>query len=62
MAKYDQDKIFLQRILDSVTKMRDELETRLEELDEQRDYLTHAIDALSVYEHVNSLSEVTENA
>lgn len=53
MAKYDQDKIFLQRIQESMIKTRDELDTRIEELNDQIDYLSNAINALSIYEHVN---------
>lgn len=53
--KYDQDRIFLQRIQESMVKTRDELETRIEELNDQIDYLGNAINALSVYEHVNPI-------
>ncbi len=60
MAKYDQDRIFLQRIKESMEKNREELETRLEELDDQIAYLANAINALSVYEHVNPVTTTPE--
>ena len=62
MASYAQDKIFLQRILETMQKTRDELEVRMDELDDQISYVTHAIDALSVYEHVNPVSKEVDNA
>lgn len=63
MAKYDEDRIFLQRIQEAMIKTRDELETRLDELNDQIVYLNNAVNALSVYEHVNPIvSEATENA
>lgn len=51
--RYAEDRIFLQRIQESMIKTRDELETRLEELDDQILYLEHSMLALEVYEHVS---------
>lgn len=57
--RYDQDKIFLQRIQESMIKTRDELETRLEELEDQIMYIEHSMLALEVYEHVAPAQPVT---
>lgn len=53
MAKYDQDRIFLERIRESMEKTLAELETRADELNDQIAYINNAINALSVYEYVN---------
>lgn len=70
MAKYDQDRIFLERIRESMTKTLAELETRVDELNDQIAYINNAINALSVYEYVNpsaslispATGEVIDNA
>ena len=59
MAKYDQDRIFLERIRESMEKTLAELETRADELNDQIAYLNHAISALSVYEYVSPSDAVT---
>ena len=56
MAAYEQDKIFLQRIRESMVKTLEELEARVDELNDQISYLDNAINALSVYAHVNPVS------
>lgn len=53
MPKYDQDRIFLERIRESMEKTLAEIETRADELTEQISYLNNAINALSVYEYVS---------
>lgn len=58
MAKYDQDRIFLERIRESMEKTLVELETRVDELTDQIAYLNNAINALSVYEYVNPSASV----
>lgn len=52
MSKYDSDRIFLERIKESMLKTLDELEARVDELNEQVSYLDNAINALHVYERV----------
>lgn len=56
--RYEQDRLFLQRIQEAMIKSRDELETRIEELDAQISYLDHSMNALEVYERVNPVSSV----
>lgn len=57
MAKYDEHRAFLSRILDTMTKNRDELEARLEDLNDQIEYMQDAIQALNVYEHIPTNKE-----
>ena len=57
MAKYDSDRIFLERIKESMLKTRDELEARMDELDDQISFLENAVNALHVYERVNPVSQ-----
>lgn len=62
MAKYDQDRIFLERIRETMEKSLDELETRADELNDQIAYLNNAINALSVYEYVNPSASVVNSS
>lgn len=62
MAKYDQDRIFLERIRETMEKSLDELETRADELNDQIAYLNNAINALSVYEYVNPTTQEVPDA
>lgn len=55
-ARYDSDRLFLERIRDTMLKNIDELQARQDELQDQVDYLEHAISALHVYERVNPIS------
>ena len=57
MAKYDSDRIFLERIKESMLKTLDELEARMDELNDQVSFLENAINAIHVYERVNPVSE-----
>lgn len=62
MARYDSDRIFLERIKESMLKTLDELEARSDELRDQVDFLDHAISALHIYERVNSVSSEASDA
>lgn len=62
MARYDSDRIFLERIKESMLKTLDELEARADELREQVDFLEHAISALHIYERVNPVSPEASDA
>lgn len=57
MAKYDEHRAFLSRILDTMIKNRDELDARLEDLNDQIEYMQDAIQALNVYEHIPTNKE-----
>lgn len=52
MAKYDEHRAFLAKILDTMTKNRDELEARTEDLNDQITFIQDAIQALNVFEHI----------
>lgn len=62
MACYDSDRIFLERIKESMLKTLDELEARSDELRDQIDFLEHAISALHIYERVNPVSSEASDA
>lgn len=59
--RYDDDRKFLQNILDNLNAQKTELETRLDILEDNVTYVEHAIAALKVYEHISNPapSEVT---
>lgn len=57
MAKYDEHRAFLAKILDTMTKNRDELEARTEDLNDQITFIQDAIQALNVFEHIPSNKE-----
>lgn len=54
MTKFDQHRAYLERALDEVTKVHDELSARVDGLKEQMGYLEDTIKALNVYEHVST--------
>lgn len=60
MAKFDQHRAYLERALEEVTKMHDELSARVDGLKEQMGYLEDTIKALNVYEHVANPSDPDE--
>lgn len=59
MAKYDAHRAFLERILETMNKNAEELQARLDDLEDQIQYIEDAINALNVYEHIPSTGEVT---
>jgi len=54
MAKYDAHRAFLERILETMNKNAEELQARLDDLEDQTRYIEDAISALNVYEHIPS--------
>lgn len=52
--KYDDHRKFLQNILDSMNANLEDLENRKAILEDQIQYVSDAIQALKVYEHINS--------
>lgn len=52
--KYDDHRKFLQNILDSMNANLEDLENRKAILEDQIRYVSDAIQALKVYEHINS--------
>lgn len=53
---YDDDRKFLQTILDGLNNNLRELENRQEIIKDQISYVEHSIQALKVFEHVNNPS------
>lgn len=53
-VRYDDDRKFLQNILDNLNAQKSELENRLDILEDNVTYVEHAIAALKVYEHINN--------
>lgn len=54
---YADDRAYLNGILEIMKKTEAELVTRLDELRDQKKYVEHAMQALSVYEHINTTPE-----
>lgn len=54
---YADDRAYLNGIKQIMTKTEAELVARLDELRDQMKFIDNAIKALSVYEHVNPVSE-----
>lgn len=52
--KYDDHRKFLQNILDSMNANLEDLENRKAILEDQIQYVSDAMQALKVYEHINS--------
>lgn len=50
---YADDRAYLNGILEIMTKTEAELVARLDELRDQKKYVSRAIQALNVYEHIN---------
>lgn len=53
-VKYDDHRKFLQNILDSMNANLEDLENRKAILEDQIKYVSDAIQALKVYEHINN--------
>lgn len=53
-VKYDDDRKFLNTILEQMNGNLAELETRKAILEDQISYVEHSIQALKVYEHINN--------
>lgn len=51
---YDNDRKFLQNILDGLNNNLSELENRVEIIKDNISYVEHAIQALKVFEHVTN--------
>lgn len=54
---YADDRAYLNGILEIMKKTEAELNARLDELRDQKKYVEHAMQALSVYEHINTNPE-----
>lgn len=54
---YADDRAYLNGILEIMKKTEAELVARLDELKDQKRYVEHAMQALSVYEHINPTSD-----
>lgn len=54
MTKYEENRTYLQGIVDAMARTETELTARLDELRDQKKMLEEAIQALNVYEHINS--------
>lgn len=54
MSKYEENRTYLQGIVDAMARTETELTARLDELRDQKKMLEEAIQALNVYEHINN--------
>lgn len=61
MTKYDDDRKFLNNILEGLKANRDELENRMNIMEDQISYVEHALQALKVFEHINNPSQEVDN-
>lgn len=57
MAKYDENRTYLNQIVDAMSKTETELTARLDEIKDQKRMLQEAIQALNIFEHLNENKE-----
>lgn len=57
MTKYEEHRTFLQGIIDAMARTESDLVARLDEIRNQKSMVEDAVQALNVYEHINTTKE-----